>query len=102
MRALACLPALVGAWRQPGGGILHSTAYSFPLKWDAIQRPDLIRPGTRVLNQWRLGRYLTGELVGPPIQALFVYNANPAVVAPEQRLILRGLARDDLFTVFSE
>jgi anaerobic selenocysteine-containing dehydrogenase len=66
-------------------------------------RPDWIKPGTRVLNQWRLGAALTGELkLDPPIQSLFVYNANPVVVAPEQEKILAGLAREDLFTVVSE
>ncbi|MGM0884132.1 MAG: molybdopterin-containing oxidoreductase family protein [Bacillota bacterium] len=102
VRAISSLPALIGAWRKPGGGILQLSLYNFPLKWDLMQRQDLIRPGTRVLNQWRLGRILTGDLEGPPIKALFVYNSNPAVVASEQELILRGLAREDLFTVVSE
>jgi len=102
VRAIASLPALIGAWRKPGGGILQLSLYSFPLKWDVMQRQDLIRPGTRVINQWRLGRALAGELEGPPIKALFVYNSNPAVVSAEQGLILQGLAREDLFTIVSE
>jgi hypothetical protein len=66
-------------------------------------RPDWVKPGTRVLNQWKLGAALTGEVkLDPPIQSLFVYNANPAVVAPEQEKVLQGLAREDLFTVVSE
>jgi anaerobic selenocysteine-containing dehydrogenase len=66
-------------------------------------RPDFIRPGTRIINQFRLGPALTGELgLAPPIRALFVYNSNPVLVAPEQDKIVAGLSREDLFTVVSE
>jgi len=103
VRALTCLPALVGAWRDVGGGILQLPIWAFPVKWDALMRPDWIKPGTRVLNQWKLGAALTGELkLDPPIKSLFVYNANPTVVAPEQEKVLKGLAREDLFSVVSE
>lgn len=103
VRALAGLPALVGAWRHVGGGILQNPVWAFPVRWDRLTRADWIRPGTRVLNQWRLGPALTGELVlHPPIESLFVYNSNPAIVAPGQAKILAGLAREDLFTVVSE
>ena len=95
VRALTCLPALVGAWRDVGGGILQLPIWAFPVKWDGLMRPDWIKPGTRVLNQWKLGTALTGELkLDPPIQSLFVYNANPMVVAPEQEKVIAGLARD--------
>ena len=67
VRALTCLPALVGAWRDVGGGILQLPIWAFPVKWDALMRPDWIKPGTRVLNQWKLGAALTGELkLDPP------------------------------------
>lgn len=103
VRALAGLPALVGAWRHVGGGILQNPVWAFPVRWDRLTRADWIRPGTRVLNQWRLGPALTGELaLHPPIESLFVYNSNPAIVAPGQAKILAGLAREDLFTVVSE
>ena len=103
VRAITSLPALVGAWRHVGGGILALPLWAFPIKWDVLQRPELIRPGTRVLNQWLLGPALTGELgLDPPIKALFVYNSNPLVVAPQQEKIVAGLQRDDLFTVVSE
>src|SRR4029079_7297315 len=39
---------------------------------------------------------------GPPVRALVVYNSNPAAVAPDRNTVLRGLARDDLFTVVHE
>ena len=103
MRAIASLPGLTGAWRNVGGGILQLPFWAFPLKWDVLQRPELIQPGTRVLNQWLLGPALTGELdLDPPIKGLFVYNSNPVVVAPDQEKTVAGLAREDLFTVVSE
>ena len=101
VRAMSCLPGLVGSWRHCGGGILHMPIWAFPMKWDDLSRPDWIPEGTPVINQWRLGPALLGEL-DQKINSLFVYNSNPAVVAPEQDKILRGLARDDLFTVVSE
>jgi anaerobic selenocysteine-containing dehydrogenase len=103
VRAISCLPALVGAWRRPGGGLLQLPIWAFPIKWEVLMRPDFIRAGTRIINQFRLGPALTGELrLAPPIKALFVYNSNPVVVAPEQDKIVAGLSRDDLFTVVSE
>jgi anaerobic selenocysteine-containing dehydrogenase len=103
VRALSCLPALVGSWRHCGGGILHMPIWAFPVNWDAVSRPDWIRPGTPVINQWRLGQALTGELpLKVPIASLFVYNSNPMVTVPEQAKVEKGLARDDLFTVVSE
>lgn len=103
VRALACLPALVGAWRKPGGGLLQLPLWAFPLRWDRLHRADLAKPGTRVLNQWQLGRALTGDLpLDPPIRSLFVYNSNPLIVAPDQLRLKEGLAREDLFTVVSE
>ena len=103
VRALSCLPALVGSWRHCGGGIMHMPIWAFPVKWDALSRPDWIKPGTPVLNQWRLGQALTGELaLQTPIRSLMVYNSNPMVVAPEQGKVEQGLAREDLFTVVSE
>ncbi|WP_022977001.1 molybdopterin-containing oxidoreductase family protein [Nevskia ramosa] len=103
VRALACLPALVGAWRKPGGGLLQLPLWAFPVRWDVLHRADLATPGTRVVNQWQLGRALTGDLkLDPPVRSLFVYNSNPLVVAPNQLLLKEGLAREDLFTVVSE
>jgi anaerobic selenocysteine-containing dehydrogenase len=103
VRAAACLPALVGAWRRVGGGMLQLPIWAFPVKWENLMRPDWINPGTRVLNQWRLGPALIGEdKLDPPLKSLFVYNSNPAIVVPEQDKIIRGLEREDLFTVVSE
>ena len=99
-RAIFSLPALVGSWRHVGGGIQQMPVWGFPIKWDVLTRPEWIRPGTRVVNMMQLGRALSGGLgLDPPVKALLVYNANPAVAAPEQALVTEGLARDDLFTV---
>jgi anaerobic selenocysteine-containing dehydrogenase len=102
VRTLSCLPAVVGAWRHSGGGILLSTSAAFPVRRDALERPDLTPPGTRTLNMSQLGRILTDEALDPPVKALFVYNSNPAAVAPDQECVRQGLARDDLFTVIHE
>jgi len=103
VRAICCLPALVGAWRRPGGGLVGMPNFAFPIKWDTVTRPDFIRPGTRHLNQFRLGAALNGELgLDPPIKALVVYNCNPVVAVPDQARVVAGLAREDLFTVVSE
>jgi anaerobic selenocysteine-containing dehydrogenase len=99
VRTIACLPALTGAWRHPGCGALLSTSGTFPLATDALERPDLVPPGTRTLNMSQLGRILTDETLDPPVKALFVYNSNPAAVAPDQESVRAGLLREDLFTV---
>jgi anaerobic selenocysteine-containing dehydrogenase len=103
VRAISCLPGLVGAWRKPGGGILALPLWAFPVDWDALSRADLLPAGTRVVNQYHLGRALTGQMgLDPGIHALMVYNANPVIVCPDQERLLAGLAREDLFTVVSE
>jgi len=102
VRTVSCLPAVVGAWRDAAGGILLSTSGTFPVNRTALERPDLLpakRP--RNVNMSRLGDALnvTNDL---PVRALYVYNSNPAAVAPEQRKVLDGLRREDLFTVVHE
>lgn len=103
VRSISCLPALVGAWRNPGGGLLQLPLWAFPVNWPAFMHPELGTPGTRVVNQFLLGQALTGELaLDPPIKALMVYNSNPVVVCPEQDKLLEGMSREDLFTVVSD
>jgi anaerobic selenocysteine-containing dehydrogenase len=102
VRTVACLPAVVGAWRDAGGGALLSTSGTFPVDGDALERPDLAPPGTRTINMSQLGRVLNDERLAPPVKALFVYNSNPAAVAPEQEAVRRGLLREDLFVVVHE
>ncbi len=102
VRTIACLPAVIGAWRHAGGGILLSTSRLHPFNMIALSRPDLSPPGTRTINMVQLAEALNGELPGPPVRALYVYCANPAAVCPDQARVLRGLARDDLFTIVHE
>ena len=103
IRAITCLPALVGAWRHVGGGTAEMPIWEFPTRFDRICRPDFIKPGTRVINELELGSALSGEMaLDPPIKSLFVYNSNPVSQAPEQAKIVQGLQREDLFMVVSE
>lgn len=99
VRTVTCLPAIIGAWRYPGGGAMISTSKLSPWNGQALERPDLIPPGTRTINMVQLAEALNGELPGPPVEALYVYNSNPAAVNPSQSKVMRGLAREDLFTV---
>ncbi|XXQ56010.1 molybdopterin-dependent oxidoreductase [Xenophilus aerolatus] len=106
-RAVACLPALVGAWRDRAGGLLLSASGQFPVDRAALQRPDLLagrRP--RTVNMVRIGDALLGDADalsgGPPIEAVVVYNSNPVAVAPESAKVAAGFAREDLFTVVLE
>lgn len=99
IRTIACLPALIGAWRDYAGGILLSTSGLYPLNARDLERPDLIPPGTRTINMVQLAEALEGKLSGPPVRALYVYNSNPAAVAPDQSRVLKALQREDLFTV---
>lgn len=98
--AVACLPALTGAWQEQGGGLLKFNSGYFPLDKKAIERPELLNSPSRMVNMNQLGRALTR--LTPPILSLYVYNSNPAAVAPEQNLVVEGLAREDLFTVVHE
>lgn len=104
IRALACLPALVGDYGRPGGGLLYSTGSFWTFPGDVVSPPELLRnspnPSPRVINMNRLGAaMLEAE---PPVRALYVFNSNPAAVAPNSRRVLQGLGRPDLFTVVHE
>ncbi len=97
-RTVACLPALVGAWRDPAGGLLLSSSGAYPIDHQALERPDLLpEPRPRSVNMVEIGRALLDS--HPPIRAIFVYNANPVAVAPESRKVVAGFAREDLFCV---
>jgi anaerobic selenocysteine-containing dehydrogenase len=96
VRLITCLPALVGDWRHVGGGIQLSSSGTYPVQAAALTRPDMTPAGTRTINMSALGKALDPEL-DPPVKALYVYNSNPAAVAPDQNDVLRGLAREDLF-----
>ena len=109
VRAIACLPALTGAWRERAGGALLSSSGWPGVDTHALQRPDLI-PGwpkhqPRVINMNQIGDALThegGGAFGPRIEAIVVYNSNPVAVAPESVKVAAGFAREDLFTIVLE
>ena len=104
VRAIASLPALIGAWRDAAGGVLLSGSGHYPLNNNAWTRPDLL-PGwpnrvPRTINMSTIGdALLTAD---PPIEAMIVYNSNPVAVAPESEKVIAGFAREDLFTVVLE
>jgi len=106
VRVIACLPALVGAWRQRAGGMLLSASGNFPVQRAALERPDL-RTGKppRTINMNTIGDDLlrpASAAFGPAIEALIVYNSNPVAVAPDSSKVVQGFAREDLFTVVLE
>ena len=103
VRAIACLPALIGAWRHRAGGLLMSSSSLNPLKRQALHKPELLAGRTpRTINMSTIGHALlhpTDATWGPQIEALVVYNSNPVTVAPESAKVVAGFAREDLFTV---
>ena len=106
VRAVCMLPCLTGSWKEIGGGLQLSTSGAYQLNKEVLQRPDLMRKSdlgrlARNVNMVELGKALT-ELNDPPVKALFVYNSNPAAVAPNHNQVVRGLLRPDLFTVVHE
>jgi anaerobic selenocysteine-containing dehydrogenase len=101
VRAIACLPALIGAWRSPAGGALLSSSGTFPVDAPALERPDLIHGAPRTINMSTIGNALT-RIDDPPIRAIYVYNSNPVAVAPESSSVVAGFAREDLFCVVHE
>jgi len=162
MRAIAALPALIGSWREVGGGFHLTTSQAFQFNRPSLEMPELqhrsaLGREARIVNMTELGKELmelartteprSGEtlevpaslegLAGPvrafeelaqdplrvnsvrretvpdlldgarrtlcaPVQAIVVYNSNPAAIAPNQNLVLKGFRREDLFTVVLE
>ena len=100
LRTIALLPALVGAFKDPGGGITRSLGGA-PADLTSLTRPDLAPSEVRQVNMVRLGEALT-RLDDPPIKLLHVYQSNPAAVAPDSSQVMAGLAREDLFVVVQE
>jgi len=104
-RTIALLPALTGSWREVGGGLQASTSQAFQVNRAGLERADLQQKAlgrvARMINMVELGQALN-ELSDPPVKAMVVYNSNPAAVAPNQNAVMRGLQREDLFTVVLE
>ncbi|WP_020561070.1 molybdopterin-containing oxidoreductase family protein [Thiofilum flexile] len=105
MRALACLPSLLGAWKHQGGGLLLSSSGFFPVNKAALEHPELLPNTPRTINMSTIGDALLHETTpefGPKIEAVIVYNSNPVAIAPEGGKVAQGFAREDLFTVVLE
>ncbi|MDQ4048235.1 MAG: molybdopterin-dependent oxidoreductase, partial [Actinomycetota bacterium] len=102
-RTIACLPALVGAWRHEGGGCSYiPTATAGAVSSERHKRADLRPAEVRRINMSQLGGALTDPQLDPPVAALVCWNSNPAQIAPDQTRVLEGLRREDLFTVVLE
>ena len=106
VRAVACLPALTGAWRHRAGGVLLSSSSVYPIDGAALRRPDLLAGRQpRMLNMVTIGNDLlrpASPAFGPRVDAVVVYNSNPVAVAPDSAKVVAGFAREDLFTVVLE
>jgi anaerobic selenocysteine-containing dehydrogenase len=101
VRTIVCLPALVGAYGKKGAGCFAGTNTKKAFPMNEILRDDFMTKKTRIINMNQLGQALN-ELDGPPVQGLYVYQSNPGAVAPDQNQVLKGLSREDLFTVVHE
>jgi anaerobic selenocysteine-containing dehydrogenase len=101
VRAVACLPALAGHWRDPAGGVLLSSSGVAEVDSERLYRPELLAGRSpRTINMSTIGDALAHA--DPPIEALIVYDSNPVAVAPDSRAVAAGFAREDLFTVVLE
>jgi anaerobic selenocysteine-containing dehydrogenase len=106
MHAALCIPAVTGAWQYEGGGAFFNNYAIWKFDESIIEGHDAIDRSTRVLDQSKIGRILTGDAAalrnGPPVKAMLIQNTNPMTVAPEQALVRQGFARPDLFVAVHE
>jgi anaerobic selenocysteine-containing dehydrogenase len=106
MHAASCIPTVTGAWLHEGGGAFHNNADIYHWNKSMIEGLDLRDQSVRMLDQSRIGAILTGDREalsgGPPVTALLIQNTNPVSVCPDQEVVKRGFARDDLFTCVHE
>ncbi|MCH1982346.1 molybdopterin-dependent oxidoreductase [Ruminococcus sp. OA3] len=103
VRLITILPAFVGAWKYKGGGICGCTVSGGEVfQMDLIRRPDFRKKRCRKININQLASALTGDIQGPPVKGLYVYGLNPANTVSNQKKLLEGLQREDLFTVVHE
>jgi anaerobic selenocysteine-containing dehydrogenase len=106
MHAASCIAAVTGAWRYEGGGAFHNNGAIFHLNTSLIEGSDMRDAAIRMLDQSRIGQILTGDddalRGGPPVGAMLIQNTNPVAVAPDQEVVKRGFAREDLFVCVHE
>lgn len=99
LRAVLMLPAVMGQWKHRGGGVTLSTSGYFHLNRKKLGAAHLIQPGTPSINMTQLASALEPE---KGIKAMFVYNSNPVVVAPDSDRVIQGFQREDLLVVVLE
>jgi anaerobic selenocysteine-containing dehydrogenase len=100
VRAVACLPALTGAWRHRAGGVVLSVSGHALHNGVALQRADLhTHKSAPLINMSTIGDALNTPSL---VEAVVVYNSNPVAVAPDSAKVVQGFAREDLFTVVME
>lgn len=100
-RAINALPAVVGAWQYPGGGLLSSASGSKFIGKDVMKQAHVHAPAKRLMPMIKLGEMLINP-EGTKVHSLYIFSSNPAITAPDQNVVRRGLMRDDLFTVVHE
>ncbi|MBS7163861.1 MAG: molybdopterin-dependent oxidoreductase [Veillonella sp.] len=100
-RAINALPAVVGAWQHLGGGLLSSASGSKFVGKEVMQQVHVHAPAKRLMPMIKLGEMLTSPS-GTAVHSLYVFSSNPAITAPNQNVVRKGLMRDDLFTVVHE
>lgn len=100
-RAINALPAVVGAWQYPGGGLLSSASGSKFIGKDVMQQAHVHAPAKRLMPMIKLGEMLTNP-EGVGVHSLYVFSSNPAITAPNQNVVRKGLMRNDLFTIVHE
>ena len=100
-RAINALPAVVGAWQYPGGGLLSSASGSKFIGKDMMQQAHVHAPAKRLMPMIKLGEMLTNS-EGVGVHSLYVFSSNPAITAPNQNVVRKGLMRNDLFTIVHE
>ena len=106
MHAALCIPAITGAWLHEGGGAFHNNADIYHWNKSMLEGHDVRDKSVRMLDQSRIGAILTGDKAslcdGPPVTAMLIQNTNPVSVCPDQDVVKRGFARDDLFVCVHE
>ena len=106
MHAASCIPAITGAWLHEGGGAFHNNADIYHWDKSMIEGSDVRDKSIRMLDQSRVGAILCGDREalkdGPPVAAMLIQNTNPVSVCPDQEMVKRGFAREDLFVCVHE
>src|SRR3954467_5506997 len=106
MHAASCIPAITGAWLHEGGGAFHNNADIYRIDKSMIEGSELRDKSIRMLDQSRAGAIRCRDRAalkdGPPVTAMLIQNTNPVSVCPDQDIVKRGFAREDLFVCVHE